>query len=223
MKHEPISTSHLSAATTPAIAKATIPPNACCVAAAAELAALEVLLAAPALPEEVEEPLPLLDALVVNEPEEEALEDGEVLDGVDSDEGRNDEKEDDEDEKELLGDGEEARDWGVEREETGGTDEEDATALLSDAAAAEGTPGAVETCDSLLVGALVVLAVSPAGLLWVRGPDAPAAGPVVPAAFEGTELGDTVLRERLVVGAPRVTLEASEEAVMSESIWKKGV
>lgn len=71
------------AATTPAIANATIPPNACCVGteAAPELAVLGAeLLAAPALPVG-EEPSLLLAALVVMEAsDEEVLEDGDTLD-----------------------------------------------------------------------------------------------------------------------------------------------
>ena len=61
------------------------------------------------------------------------------------------------------------------------------------------------------------------GPLWVRGPDALAVAPVLPAALEGTELGETVLRERLVVGAPSVTLEVREDDVTEESIRKNGV
>lgn len=64
---------------------------------------------------------------------------------------------------------------------------------------------------------------TPAGALCVSGPEALAVAPVEPAALEGTELGETVLRARLVVGAPRVTLEAREEAVTAESMRKNGV
>ena len=68
-------------ATTPAIAKATMPPNACWVgAAAAELATLAALADAPALPVGVEAPL---EALVVSEPEDIALDDAEGLDDTD--------------------------------------------------------------------------------------------------------------------------------------------
>lgn len=98
-------------------------------------------------------------------------------------------------------------------------------ALLRDDSAEEGRPGAVEMTDLELVGALVVLAVddAPAGTLCDNGPDALAVTPVLPAALEGTELGETVLKERLVVGAPRVTLDVIEEDVTVESIWKNGV
>ncbi|KAL9062471.1 MAG: hypothetical protein Q9157_008894 [Trypethelium eluteriae] len=144
------------AATTPAIANATIPPNACCVgAAAAELATLAALAVAPALPEG-EEPLPVEEALVVIEPADEALEDESMSDDADpiddTDEGK---------EEEGIGeDGEDGEDGGE-------TDDESEIALLREDAAEEGTPGAVETTDLELVGALVVLAVdeAPAGPL----------------------------------------------------------
>ena len=170
--------------------------------------------AAPALPVGVEPPL------VVTEPADEALEDvGELDDPVPADETDGGEERE-----------EEREEGEVEEGDGGETDDEEPeteveTALLREDSAEEGRPGAVEMTDLELVGALVVLAVdeAPAGPLCDRGPEALAVAPVLPAALDGTELGETVLRERLVVGAPRVTLEVAEAEVTPESIWKNGV
>ena len=166
--------------------------------AAPELALLAELPVAPALPVGEEPPL-LLIALVIMEPLDIAL---------------GDKLADDHHEAEVLDDDEEEGQRVNNSSKMKETHAEEAEmTLLRDDCAEEGRPGAVGGPDMELVDALVVLAVD----------EVLSVALVLLAELEGAELGETVLRERLVVGAPRVTLEAMEEVVTSESIWKKGV